>query len=71
MKQDPRTVINTNEDHTFNKPADKKVIPRTLDDKFSLQWQPDRLDSRDYSYTLSSKANLNKSSKRLNQISSK
>ena len=60
MKQDPRTVINTNEDHTFNKPADKKVIPRTLDDKLSFQWQPDRLDSRDYSYTLSSKANLNK-----------
>ena len=60
MKQDPRTIINTDEDHTFNKPAAKKVIPRTLDDKLSFQWQPDRLDSRDYSYTLSSKANLNK-----------
>lgn len=60
MKQDPRTIINTNEDHTFNKPAGKKVVNRTLDDKFSFQWQPDRLDSRDYSYTLSSTKNLNK-----------
>ena len=60
MKQDPRTIINTNEDHTFNKPAYKKVVSRTLDDKFSFQWQPDRLDSRDYSYTLSSTKNLNK-----------
>jgi len=60
MKQDPRSIINTTEDHTFNKPADKKVILRTLDDKLNFQWQPDRLDSRDYSYTLSSRANLNK-----------
>lgn len=51
MKQDPRTIINTDEDHTFNKPADKKIKPRTLEDKFSLQWMPDKLDSRDYKYT--------------------
>jgi C1A family cysteine protease len=60
MKKDPRTVIDTSQDHTYNKPAGKKVIPRTLDDKLNFQWQPDRLDSRDYSYTLSSRANLNK-----------
>lgn len=60
MKQDPRTIINTNEDHTYNKPTAKKVIPRTLDDTYNFQWQPDRLDSRDYSYTLSSTKNLNK-----------
>ena len=60
MKQDPRTIINTNEDHTFNKPVAKKATPRTLDDKYNLQWQPDRLDSRDYSYTLSTKASINK-----------
>ena len=51
MKQDPRTVINTNEDHTFNKPA-PKAVPRTLDDTFSFQWQPDKLDTRDYKYQI-------------------
>lgn len=59
MKQDPRTIINTNEDHTFNKPSDKKVVSRTLDDKFSFQWQPDRLDSRDYTYKLTTKVTPN------------
>jgi C1A family cysteine protease len=59
MKQDPRTIINTDEDHTFNPPADKKVIPRTLDDKFSFQWKPDKLDTRDYKYTVTQKASPN------------
>jgi C1A family cysteine protease len=52
MKQDPRTIINTDEDHTFNPPADKKVIPRTLDKTFSLQWKQDKPDNRDYKYSL-------------------
>ena len=56
MKQDPRTIINTDEDHTFNKPADKKVKPRTLDDKLNFQWKPDKLDTRDYKYTVTQKA---------------
>ena len=51
MKQDSRTIINTNEDHTFNKPA-PKAVSRTLDDKFSFQWQPDKLDTRDYKYQI-------------------
>ena len=55
MKQDPRTIINTNEDHTFNKPVAKKATLRTLDDKYNFQWQPDRLDSRDYTYKLTTK----------------
>ena len=59
MKQDPRTIINTGEDHTYNKPADKKVTPRTLEDKFSLQWQPDKLDTRDYKYTVTQKVSPN------------
>ena len=59
MKQDPRTIINTDEDHTFNKPADKKVKSRTLDDKFSFQWKPDKLDTRDYKYTVTPKASPN------------
>ena len=59
MKQDPRTVINTNEDHTFNKPADKKVIPRTLGKNFSLIWKPDNRDTRDYKYQITQKANPN------------
>ena len=59
MKQDPRTIINTNEDHTFNPPADKKVVNRTLDNKFSFQWQPDKLDTRDYRYTVTQKVSSN------------
>jgi len=55
MKQDPRTIINTNEDHTFNPPADKKVIPRTLDDTFSLIWKVDKVDTRDYKYQVTQK----------------
>ena len=57
MKQDPRTIINTNEDHTFNKPADKKVVKRTLDKKFSLIWKTDKVDTRDYKYQVTQKIN--------------
>ena len=53
MKQDPRTIVNTTEDHTFNKPANKKVRPRTLEHKYSLQWKSDKIDTRDYKYQLS------------------
>jgi C1A family cysteine protease len=59
MKQDPRTIIDTSQDHTFHPPADKKVTPRTLDDKFSLQWVPDKLDNRDYRYAVTQKASPN------------
>ena len=55
MKQDPRTIINTDEDHTFNKPVDKKVVNRTLDNKFNLVWKADRLDTRDYKYQVTQK----------------
>ena len=58
MKQDPRTIINTNEDHTFNPPAKKKIIPRTLD-TFSLIWKADKVDTRDYKYQITSKASPN------------
>ena len=56
MKQDPRTIINTNEDHTFNKPVAKKVKARTLDDTFSLIWKTDKVDTRDYKYQVTQKA---------------
>jgi C1A family cysteine protease len=59
MKQDPRTIINTNEDHTFNPPADKKVRPRTLDDKFNLIWKTDKIDTRDYKYQVTQKVSPN------------
>ena len=59
MKQDPRTIINTNEDHTFNLPADKKVIPRTLDKTFSLIWKADKIDTRDYKYQVTQKVSPN------------
>ena len=58
MKQDPHTIINTDEDHTFNKPV-PKAVSRTLDDKFSFQWKPDKLDTRDYKYTVTPKASPN------------
>lgn len=56
MKQDPRTIINTDEDHTFNKPV-PKAVPRTL--ALPLQWKRDKLDTRDYKYTLTQKASPN------------
>jgi C1A family cysteine protease len=59
MKKDKRTIIDTTQDHTFNKPADKKSVNRTLDKKFNLQWKPDTLDTRDYKYQLSTTTNLN------------
>ena len=59
MKQDPRTIINTDEDHTFNPPISKKVVDRTLDDKFKLIWKVDKVDTRDYKYQLTSITNPN------------
>ena len=59
MKQDPRTIVNTNEDHTFNPPVSKKVADRILDDKFKLIWKTDKVDTRDYKYQLSSILNPN------------
>lgn len=59
MKQDPRTIINIDEDHTFKKPVTKKVKSRTLDDKFTFQWTPDKLDNRDYRYSVSAKISPN------------
>lgn len=59
MKQDPRTIINTDEDHTFNKPVAKKIKVRTLANKLNLQWIPDKLDSRDYKYQLTTKTSPN------------
>ena len=55
MKQDPRTIIDINQDHTYNKPADKKVKARTLDNKFNLVWKADKLDTRDYRYQVTQK----------------
>ena len=58
MKQDPRTIINTDEDHTFNPPATKKIKPRTLA-KINLQWVPDKLDARDYKYQITKRTSPN------------
>ena len=59
MKQDPRTIINTDEDHTFNPPANKKVIRRTLEETVNLIWKADKIDTRDYKYQITAKASLN------------
>jgi len=59
MKQDPRTIIETSQDHTFKPPADKKVKARTLDNKFNLVWKADKLDTRDYRYQVTQKLNPN------------
>ena len=58
-KQDPHTFIDTTQDHTYNKPADKKPTPRTLDNNFSLIWKADKLDLRDYKYQVTQKINPN------------
>lgn len=57
-KRDPRTIIDITQDHTFVKPTGKIVKNRTLD-KFSLIWKKDKLDSRDYKYQVTQKANPN------------
>jgi hypothetical protein len=49
MKQDPRTIVNTNEDHTFNKPTGTVVKP-TTQKLYNLQWIRDKKDNRDYLY---------------------
>jgi len=57
IKQDPRTIIDSNTDHTFSKPYHKvsaiKLGPRTLAGKFNLQWARDKIDTRDYVYNAS------------------
>ena len=58
-KQDPKTFIDTTQDHTYNKPADKKPTPRTLDNNFSLIWKADKLDPRDYKYTVTQRTSPN------------
>jgi C1A family cysteine protease len=61
MKKDPRTIINNLEDHTFNKPVSvsKKIKSRTLAKKFNLQWIPDKFDTRDYKYQITTKTSPN------------
>lgn len=58
MKQDPRTKIDTSQDHTLNKPIPKKVN-RTLDSKYEFIWKSDKLDTRDYKYQFTAKASPN------------
>ena len=59
-KQDPRTIINSNEDHTFNKPVPKIHQSRTPTTKRLFQWTRDSKDNRDYLYSLSSVRTLGK-----------
>lgn len=49
--KDIRTIIDVSQDHTYTKPV-SKPIPRTLEDKYQLQWIPDKFDGRDYKYSL-------------------
>jgi C1A family cysteine protease len=51
MKQDPRTIIDISQDHTFTKPTEKKVIPK-VEQNFALVWKADKVDNRDYKYQL-------------------
>lgn len=59
MKQDPRTIINTNEDHTYNKPVYEKPTPRTLEHNYSFIWKADKKDNRDYKYTVTQRTSPN------------
>ena len=47
-KPDPRTVINTDEDHTFNKPTSKVI--KSLISIPKYHWVRDKVDKRDYLY---------------------
>lgn len=59
MKQDPRTIIDTRQDHTFGNVTYKKTANRTLATKYNLQWQPDKVDTRDYKYAVTQKSTPN------------
>lgn len=59
-KQDSRTIINSNEDHTFNRPSSKKIKYKASTEKRLFQWTRDTTDSRDYLYNLSSVRTLSK-----------
>ena len=58
MKQDPRTIIDTTQDHTFTPPTSKKIIARTLD-TYKFIWKADKPDTRDYRYQVSAKLSPN------------
>lgn len=59
MKQNPRTIIDISQDHTYNKPADKIATHRTLEDKFTLQYKKDKPDNRDYKYIVTTNTSPN------------
>jgi hypothetical protein len=60
LKQDPRTIIDTSQDHTYNKPADKKVKSFKLDfDIPKYHWVKDKVDTRDHPYQLTNTTQSN------------
>lgn len=61
MKRDPSTILEPVNDPRFPKTSSntKKVKNRTLDTEHNLQWQPDKLDTRDYKYQVSAKTSSN------------
>lgn len=60
MKRDPSTILEPINDPRFPKTSNtKKVKNRTLDIEHNLQWQPDKLDTRDYKYQVSAKTSSN------------
>ena len=61
MKRDPSTILEPINDPRFPKTSSntKKVKNRTLDIEHNLQWQPDKLDTRDYKYQVSAKTSSN------------
>lgn len=55
MKRDPRTIIDISQDPAFSKPAPIKIKkPEISIPKY--HWVPDKLDTRDYKYTLSNRS---------------
>lgn len=61
MKRNPNTILEPINDPRFPKNSSnvKKEKNRTLDIKHNLQWQPDKLDTRDYKYQVSNKSSSN------------
>ena len=51
MKQNPKTIIDISQDHTYSKPEPVKVKPEKITIS-KYHWVPDKVDTRDYKYTL-------------------
>lgn len=55
MKQDPRAIIDTSQDHGLSKPNPAKPTKINLPKIPKYHWTPDKVDTRDYKYQVNNK----------------